>query len=717
MGLFRWLRYLLFPPAAPSRPPENRETRALWREAKSLAAIAPLSLYPGDWARTTVERLGSVWGVEAAGELSQALIRLAEQLLLASGLYNFPSEAALDYALADLERGAWLREELRQKILLLRQPKHYEALLDEMIPDLLMSCLEAIDAPPSNRSRDGAFRVPLLSCIADIGEAIQTLMGRFYREDVLQTPLFLPLRQQLAANLEAVLPKASPVTPAEYIRQKKIDPVEALELFLQGTPLLDVFAASLPFAIPEAVRFEHLHIVAGSGHGKTQTLQHLLLADLARAERERFGFALIDSQGDLINQLIRLQCFDPDEGALAGRLILIDPADLKHPAGLNLFDYNLDRFQHFAEVEREKVFHGVIELYTYMFSSLLGAELTQKQGVVFTNLARALLILPHPTVYTFYDFVEDGTKFKPYLEQLDGIPRRFFDTQFFTNTYSETRKQIITRLLGVLGNPAFERMFAHPRNNVDMFGAMQDGKIVVVNTAKDLLKSEGSALLGRFFIALTTQATIARAALPERERTPYHVYIDEAQEYVDYKTDELLNQGRKFRVGVTLAHQHLNQLSMELRATLKASTSTKLVGGVNHADAVAFAQEMQCAPDYIQGMRKREAAGYTEFACYVRHHTPHPVKLAVPFGALEQRPRLSATAFQQLIEQNRARVAKRPALSAPDTVAAATVSPTDDAAESSVASVSRSGSSRKKELPRPADGPITPKDDLDFYIQ
>jgi hypothetical protein len=42
-----------------------------------------------------------------------------------------------------------------------------------------------------------------------------------------------------------------------------------------------------------------------------------------------------------------------------------------------------------------------------------------------------------------------------------------------------------------LANPVLERMFAHPKNNLDLFGAMQDGKIVVINTAKDLLKTEG----------------------------------------------------------------------------------------------------------------------------------------------------------------------------------------------------------------------------------
>jgi hypothetical protein len=54
--------------------------------------------------------------------------------------------------------------------------------------------------------------------------------------------------------------------------------------YFGGTPLADFLATPLPFAIPFHTRFEHTHIVGGSGHGKTQLLQHLLLRDLDALE-------------------------------------------------------------------------------------------------------------------------------------------------------------------------------------------------------------------------------------------------------------------------------------------------------------------------------------------------------------------------------------------------------------------------------------------------
>lgn len=714
MGLW----HSLFPPKAPAFPPENRDTRALWNEAKRLASTTRLSLYPGAWAKNTVEDLCRDENIDLDGSLGAALTDLAESLLRASGLYDVPSEADYDSALADMGEGIRFRETLRHKILLLRQPEHYERLVQDLILDMLLGLLSEIDAPPVERHGASSFRVPLLSCVPDMGKTLESLIGRIYSEDIRRSPLFLSLRDHFNDTLEAVLPPQG--TLGDYIRKKGLTASDAVDTFLSGTPFASVFLTSLPFAIPQAVRFEHMHIVAGSGHGKTQTLQHIIMADLERATRETFGFTLIDSQGDLINKITRLSVFDPEGGALAGRLIIIDPNDLKHPVGLNLFDYNLERFKHFSELEQEKIFHGVLELYTYIFSSLLGAELTQKQGVVFTNLARAMMVLPNPTIYTFYDFIENPTPFRPYIERLDGIPRRFFETQFFTKNYAQTRQQIITRLLGILGNPAFERMFAHPRNNIDMFGAMQAGNIVLVNTAKDLLKTEGSSILGRFFIALTTQATLARAAVPEHERIPHHLYLDEAQDYFDHKTDELLNQGRKYRVGVTLAHQHLNQLDTTLKATLKASTSIKLAGGVNHADALALSHEMNCSAERIQRMRKFEQRGYTEFACYIRHHTQQPVTLAVPFGVMERLPNMSASSYGRLIDANRARVAT-PGLPAPNAHPSTTTEAGTGTENPPPQPAATQGKvSRQSTLQTPptlgADGHVKPKDDLDFYI-
>ena len=93
-------------------------------------------------------------------------------------------------------------------------------------------------------------------------------------------------------------------------------------------------------------------------------------------------------------------------------------------------------------------------------------------------------------------------------------------------------------------------------------------------------------------------------------------------DYFDDNIEHLLNQARKYRVGLTLAHQNLKQLSNRLRASIMASTSIKLVGGLSFKDARAFAHDMRADADFLHDTHKTE--GQTEFACFIRNEPSTP---------------------------------------------------------------------------------------------
>jgi type IV secretory pathway VirB4 component len=73
--------------------------------------------------------------------------------------------------------------------------------------------------------------------------------------------------------------------------------------YLRGTPFAEFFCTPYPFTIPASVRFEHTHIVGGSGHGKTQLLQTLILRDLDALSQGQGSLIVIDSQGDMIRTI------------------------------------------------------------------------------------------------------------------------------------------------------------------------------------------------------------------------------------------------------------------------------------------------------------------------------------------------------------------------------------------------------------------------------
>ena len=107
-------------------------------------------------------------------------------------------------------------------------------------------------------------------------------------------------------------------------------------------------------------------------------------------------------------------------------------------------------------------------------------------------------------------------------------------------------------------------MFTNPQSKFDMFTELNSGKLILINTSKSLLKEQGTQILGRFFIALIAQAAQERATLPDYNRLPAMVYIDEAQDYFDRNIGLILSQARKYQVGMIMAHQYLGNATSAL---------------------------------------------------------------------------------------------------------------------------------------------------------
>jgi len=386
-----------------------------------------------------------------------------------------------------------------------------------------------------------------------------------------------------------------------------------------------------------------MHIVAGSGHGKTQTLQYFLAKDIKEVARGDKSVVVIDSQGDLIDTILKARTLPPEQ------IVLIDPEDIEYPVSLNLFSVGQDRLTSYSALEREGLTNSIIELYDFVLGSLLSAGMTAKQSVVFRYVTRLMFHIPDATIHTLRELMEPGgtEKHQEHIDKLEGTPRRFFETEFNGKEFTNTKTQVLRRLYGVLENQTFERMFTNPQSKFDMFTELNAGKLILINTSKSLLKEQGTEIFGRFFIALIAQAAQERATLPARDRLPAMIYIDEAQDYFDQNIGLILSQARKYRVGMIMAHQYLGQLNSGLQEAFEANTSIKLAGGVSARDARALAGQMSADVDLIQ----RQPKG--TFATYVRGLTDRAVPISFPFFVMEQLPRSTKFEIEEIQSHSR----------------------------------------------------------------
>jgi hypothetical protein len=475
----------------------------------------------------------------------------------------------------------------------------------------------------------GYFITDLPDCVADV------LIPYFGDKDY---GLFKPLKQTLEHNLNET--GKTPIYPREY----KDDDV--VEVYLRNTPLEELFDIEVPFIITDHKRSEHHFIVGGTGHGKTVALQHYIAKDIEKAKEGTASVVVIDSQGDLIREIRQLQ------GLNYSNTVIIDPEDIHFPCSLNLFDVKMDRINAYDGLARERQLNGILELYEFVLGSLLSAEMTQKQNVIFRYVARLMLHIPDATLHTMLDLFSDGgdERYKQYIEKLDPTAQNFFRQEFESGReFHQTKSQVRRRLYGILENQSFNRMFTHPRSKLDLFAEMNKGKLILINTAKSLLKEEGTEIFGRFFIALITQAAQEREEIPKHKRMKTFVFIDEASDYrFDDKIDLILTQARKYNVGLTMATQYLDKISPKLQSAIAANTSIKFAGGVNHKDAGRLAPDMRCDTQFIADMPE------LTFAAYVKGYTPRAVPLTFKPGVLERLPQASEEAQTALRDAMRA---------------------------------------------------------------
>lgn len=361
-----------------------------------------------------------------------------------------------------------------------------------------------------------------------------------------------------------------------------------------------------PFVIPYELRFSHTWMVAPTGTGKTNALEELISDDLPRVARGEASLFVMDSQNELIPRIAKLKAFAPGM-PLDGRLVLLEP-DPDYPLALNLFDMG----------------NNAGAMIQFVMEALFEVGTTPKQAALFRYLIEAIIAVPNATLRDFKSLLsKDG--YRSYREHIRKIDNEdvisFFESRFDEPSFKETKNEILWRLDALSSNVVFSRMFAHPKNKLDLAAELNEGKVVLVNANRELLKATREAF-GRYMIALLLQAVETRLGLA-KDKLPIFAYIDEASDYVKREENiaELLDKARKQKLALTLAHQRITQIeSLNVRDAL-ANCGIIFAGG-NKTDAPVLAKIMRTEPeiiaDHSRGTFSIYSSGLTKAAGIVR---------------------------------------------------------------------------------------------------
>lgn len=552
------------------------------------------------------------------------------------------------------------RLDLKEQIDLKQKLRHWEKKkvdgqehLDEFLFDLFIGL--GVELPKV--TNPSPFTIPFFYALKDAREWPTRMIATLHEEQLQHCGMF----EALTARLYQNLCRASGIDPfdrgSKPLRHAKDsnEPLDRInDVYMAGTPFHALFKSPVPLKFTHEDRYNHMHIVGGSGAGKTTLIENLIRYDAESEERP--SIVLIDPHSDLVRRLFRSKDFNDTLAIERGVApILIDPRDIQYPPAINIFALNRERLAGYGEMEREQVSAGVIQTLSNVLAGLFDLDLSGKQSTFFRYVCRLMLALPdvegrNATLLDMLELMRNPAPYKLAMESLPAIQRDFFTTDFNENIYKQTREQIRYRLQSIIENPTMARLFTNRETKLDFFAELNrsQGSVILIDTAKDFLK-DNSAIFGQIMIGLILQAIQERAAIEPNKRKPTFLIIDEAADFFSDNIDDLLTDARKQKCGLVLAHQYLDQASSGLRASLHANTGIKFASGLSAQDAGAMAREMRTQPEFVQSQRK------LEFAAYVRNVTPTAISIPIRFPEPSD-DEFEPDKLERKIAQNRERV-------------------------------------------------------------
>lgn len=365
--------------------------------------------------------------------------------------------------------------------------------------------------------------------------------------------------------------------PPDTLPIRGVIPEQELSLFGQTNYSRGYSPTRYVFGIKRKDRRRHLYVIGKSGVGKTKLLEQLIRADIFYGH----GIGVIDPHGDLINSILE---FIPENRI--NDVIVIDPADRDFPVSFN-------PIASIAEEDKHMVTDSIIEIFKKQFGSDWSPRI--EHLLRFSTLA--MIDYPQGTLNGMVSLLSSGPYRSKVIEHIkDTVVRRFWAIEFpeWAQRYdAEAVSPLLNKLGQLLADPLMRNIFGQLENRVDLYDVMQKKMILLVNLSKGRVGDEKSAFFGAVLITKLYQASMQRIRLPENQRTPFYLYVDEFQNIATKTFENILAEARKFGFALTVANQNLSQLTPSLRSSLFGNVASMVVFQISAEDAAIMEMEMK----------------------------------------------------------------------------------------------------------------------------
>ncbi len=304
-------------------------------------------------------------------------------------------------------------------------------------------------------------------------------------------------------------------------------------------------------------RLRHFYIIGQTGTGKTTLMKNMIIQDIEAGN----GVCMIDPHGTDIMDV--LGSIPPER---ADDVIYFDPAYTERSIGLNMLEFD--------PAHPEQKTFVVNELFS-IFQKLYGA-IPESMGPIFEQYFRnaTLLVLEDPesgsTLMDVSRVLSDETYRKLKLSRAKNpVVKQFWEeiaTKAGGDASLENIVPYITSKFDIFtANDYMRPIIGQQHSSFNFRQIMDERKILLVNLSKGRLGEINANLIGMIVVGKLLMAALSRVDDLSHTLPPFYLHMDEFQNVTTNSITAILSEARKYKLGLTIAHQYIAQLSEDIR--------------------------------------------------------------------------------------------------------------------------------------------------------